>query len=184
MNIIKKIEFYIRNKIKVDKNNFIINDWNNKIRNSKMTLRGENNKIEIDKNVNLQKISFEVRGNNNIIEVGEGTILGENTYLILRGNNHKIKIGKNCMFSRNVKLMASDGHKIYVDGQEEEMNGDIFIGDNVWITDNVTVLKNIKIGNGSVIGINTTVTKSFEDENVLIVGNPGKITKRNISWEK
>ena len=41
MSIVKKIEFYIRNKIKIDKNNFIINDWNNKIRKSKMTLRSK-----------------------------------------------------------------------------------------------------------------------------------------------
>lgn len=48
----------------------------------------------------------------------------------------------------------------------------------------MTILKNVKIGSGSVIGINSTVTKSFEEKNVLIVGNPAKIVKNNIKWEK
>ena len=180
----KKLIFYLRNRIKMDNGNEIINHWENKIRNSKMTLRGEGNRIIIGKNVNLQKISFEVRGKNNTIEIGDNTIIGENTYFILRGDNHKIIIGKNCMFSRNIKLMASDGHKIYYNDKLIETNGDIEIGDNIWITDNVTILKNIKIGSGNIIGINSTVTKSFEEENVLIAGNPAKIVKKNISWEE
>lgn len=180
----KKLIFYLRNRIKIDKENEIINYWENKIRNSKMTLRGKGNKIIIDKNVNLQKISFEIRGENNTIEIGENTIIGENTYFVLRGNNHKIKIGKDCMFSRNIKLMASDGHKIYFDNDLIETNGNIEIGDRVWITDSVTILKNVKIGAGSIIGINSTVTKSFEEKNVLIVGNPAKIMKYNIRWEE
>lgn len=182
--MINKIIFYLRNRIKLDNGNEIINCWENKIRNSKMTLRGKGNKIVIGKNVNLQKVSFEIRGENNIIEIGENTIVGENTYFVLRGNNHKILVGKNCMFSRNIKLMASDGHKIYHNDKLLETNGSIEMGDNIWIADNVTILKNIKIKNGSIIGINSLVTKSIEKENVLIVGNPAKIVKENIKWEK
>ena len=137
--MIYKIIFYLRNRIKVDNGNEIINYWKNKVRNSKMTLRG---------------------------------------------NNHKIVVGKNCMFSRNIKLMASDGHKIYCDNKLLKTDGNIEIGDNIWIADNVTILKNIKIKNGSIIGINSLVTKSIEKENVLIVGNPAKIVKENIKWEK
>ena len=88
------------------------------------------------------------------------------------------------MFSRNIKLMASDGHKIYFDNDLIATNGNIEIGDRVWIADSVTILKNVKINNGSVIGINSVVTRSIEKTNVLIVGNPAKIVKENIKWEK
>lgn len=182
--MINKIIFYLRNKIKVDNGNEIKNYWENRIRNSKMTLRGKGNKIIIGKNVNLQKISFEVRGENNIIEIGDNTIIGENTYFILRGNGHRILVGKDCMFSRNIKLMSSDGHKIYYKDKLLETNGNIEIGNNVWLGDNVTILKNIKIGDGSIVGMNSIVTKSMEEKNVLIVGNPAKIVKNSIKWEK
>ena len=47
--MINKIIFYLRNKIKVDNGNEIKNYWENRIRNSKMTLRGKGNKIIICK---------------------------------------------------------------------------------------------------------------------------------------
>ncbi|MBD3750809.1 MAG: hypothetical protein IE931_15140 [Sphingobacteriales bacterium] len=58
----------------------------------------------------------------------------------------------------------------------------MFIGQHVWIADNVTVLKGVSIGKSSVIGINSTVTKNVSD-NMIAVGNPAKIVKENINWE-
>lgn len=51
-----------------------------------------------------------------------------------------------------------------------------FIGNDVWVGTNATILNGIKIGDGAVIGANTIVTKDVPPY-AIIVGNPGKIIK-------
>ncbi len=52
----------------------------------------------------------------------------------------------------------------------------INIGDNVWIGGNVIILPGVTIGNNSIIGAGSVVTKNIPD-NVIAVGNPCKIIK-------
>lgn len=54
--------------------------------------------------------------------------------------------------------------------------GEIIIEDNVWIGDKATILAGVKIGEGSVIGANTVVTKDIPPYSVA-VGNPVRIIK-------
>lgn len=102
-----------------------------------------------------------------------------------------IFIGQRCMISHNLTLMDYDGHPIQnkdhtsVDCDFLDMNagnsGDIVIGDDVWIGANCTILKCVKIGNGSVIASNSVVTKSVPPR-CLAAGNPAKIIKEEIKW--
>ncbi|MBJ6926979.1 acyltransferase, partial [Vibrio cholerae] len=49
------------------------------------------------------------------------------------------------------------------------------------LADNVTILKGVDIGSRSIIGINSTVTKSI-DQYCIAAGNPAKKIKDNINW--
>ncbi len=57
------------------------------------------------------------------------------------------------------------------------------IEDKVWLADNVTVLKGVTIGKGSVVAINSTVTKDVVVQSI-VAGNPAKEIKKDISWRK
>lgn len=59
--------------------------------------------------------------------------------------------------------------------------GPVVIGNNVWIGDKVTILPNVNIGNGCIIGANAVVTKSAPPYSIL-VGNPAKII--NIEYKE
>ena len=52
----------------------------------------------------------------------------------------------------------------------------IVIGDNVWLGCKITVLGNITIGSGTIVGAGSVVTKSIP-ENVLAAGNPCKVIR-------
>lgn len=52
----------------------------------------------------------------------------------------------------------------------------IEIGNNVWIGGNVTILPGVKIGDDSVIGAGSVVTKDIPSD-VIAVGNPCKPIK-------
>lgn len=63
----------------------------------------------------------------------------------------------------------------------------VFIGDNVWIGEQVSVLPGVKIGSGCIIGANSVVTKSIPP-NCIATGVPAVVIKRfnflNNKWEK
>lgn len=60
--------------------------------------------------------------------------------------------------------------------------GEVIIGKNVWIGDKVTILSNVKIGEGSIIGANSVVTKDVPPFSIA-VGVPAKVVKTNLIEE-
>lgn len=57
------------------------------------------------------------------------------------------------------------------------LRGNIIIEDNVWIGEGCVILPNVKIGQNSVIGANTVVTKDVP-RNSIVVGNPGRVIRQ------
>jgi len=109
-------------------------------------------------------------------------IVGYDCYLSSKEKNTLLEIGDNSMLSRNVKIMTSDGHPIYMHNQIINQAKSIIIGNNVWLTDNVTILKGVTIGEMSIVGINSTLTKSIP-AGVVATGNPAIVKKENINWK-
>jgi len=115
-----------------------------------------------------------------VVDKGGSIFIGENTYFsaenkIVCYNN--IRIGNNCAISWGVNIMDNDGKSI--DGRN--YLGDINIGDECWIGAGATILRNTKIGEGSIVAANAVV-KGIFPEKCIIAGNPAKIIKENISW--
>jgi len=85
--------------------------------------------------------------------------------------NDKARVGKNCRIHACTNIGASGGNP------EAPQ-----IGDNVYIGPGTSIFGDIKIGNGIAIGANSTVNKSFEENNIMIAGSPAKkIRKIDIS---
>ena len=57
-----------------------------------------------------------------------------------------------------------------------EISGSVTIGENCWLGPNCSIIDHITIGNNVFIGIGAVVTKSLE-ENILVVGNPARKLK-------
>ena len=70
----------------------------------------------------------------------------------------------------------------------EDHTTPVFIGDNVWIGENVVILPGSKIGNGCIIGANTLINGNEFPDNTMIGGIPGKILKiyntQTRTWER
>ena len=115
------------------------------------------------------------------VTIGNNCVFGN--YLHLTCCN-KIVIGKNLLTGKWVTI--SDNSHGQID--EETMKyppterplyskGPIVIGDNVWIGDKVTILAGVEIGDNSIIGANSVVTKSIP-ANVIAAGIPARIIKQ------
>lgn len=176
------IVHYLRNKIKIQKNNQVNIGKNVGISGCQVIIKGNNNTLIIGNSARLRDIIIEIVGENCQIEIGDSCVIGHGSYLSAKENDTSLIIGKNCMFSRNVNILTSDGHPIYQNGIKLNPAKSITINDHVWLADNVTVLKGVSIGSGCVIGIHSLVTKSIY-KNSVAVGIPAKIIKNQIEWE-
>jgi len=86
----------------------------------------------------------------------------------------EIVIGNNVRCGANTLIMDGDAH--YEDPRTSPPKP-IVIEDNVFLGANVVVKKGVTIGENSVIGMNSIVTKSIP-ANCVAVGNPCKVIKQ------
>lgn len=95
---------------------------------------------------------------------------------------HKITIGEDVLISWDTLIMDTDYHHILLDNKVINHDDEIKIGNRVWIGCRCTVLKGSTVPAGSVIAANTVLTRKYQEENIIIGGNPSKILKTNIEW--
>lgn len=111
------------------------------------------------------------------IMINDNTVINNHSSIIC--NSTKIEIGKKCIIGINFQCYDSDFHNISAAGRmkhEPFLDMPIKIGDNVFIGNNVIILKGVTIGDNSVIGAGSVVTKSC-DNNSIIAGNPAVFIK-------
>ena len=87
-----------------------------------------------------------------------------------------IHIGDNCMLAANVYISDSDWHGIYNRIRPFRCTKPVVIESNVWLGERVIVNKGVTIGENSVVGAGSVVTKSIP-ANSVAAGNPARIIK-------
>lgn len=93
-----------------------------------------------------------------------------------------ITLGDNNMYGWNISFNTTDGHHVYENGQHKPMEGDIVIGNHVWIASQCHISKNTYIADDCVVAQNSLVGKRFEQPKCLIGGMPAKVIKDNFTW--
>lgn len=138
--------------------------------------------LKISDNCEFKSGSVWFEDNNCQILIGDGTTI-ESAHLAVTEPNRKIVIGKECMFSREIEFRTGDSHSIIDNKTKERINQalDINVGDHVWIGARSIILKGVKIGNNSVIGINSVVTSDVVS-NTIAAGIPAREIRGGIDW--
>ncbi|MCE7044456.1 sugar O-acetyltransferase [Dyadobacter sp. CY312] len=91
-----------------------------------------------------------------------------------------VTIGNNVLFAPGVSLYTA-GHPA---DTQQRINGleyayPISIGNNVWLGGNVIVLPGVSIGDNTIIGAGSVITKDIP-ANVIAVGNPCRVIRDNL----
>jgi maltose O-acetyltransferase len=89
----------------------------------------------------------------------------------------EIRIGDNFQAGPGVQLLTPEHPLDAVARRGKETARSIIIGDDVWIGGGAIVLAGVTIGDRSVIGAGSVVTKDVPSD-VVVVGNPAKIVRR------
>ena len=102
--------------------------------------------------------------------------------IVWAGKISKITIGDNVLIGPGVQLHASNhgyglgkGPMTY----QERVEKDITLGNNVWVGGNSVITAGVTLADGIIVAAGSTVTKSFDEKNIIIGGVPAKkITER------
>lgn len=143
---------------------------------------------------------------NNIIR-SPNIIIGDYTYgdpnfennVLFHSNIDQLIIGKFCSIAmgvtcimnaanHNVKAFstfpfgACQGWEIGLKGMGNGNKGDTIIGNDVWIGRCATIMPGVIIGDGAIIGANSTVTKEVKPY-TIVGGNPAVIIRERFNEE-
>jgi len=145
-------------------------------------IRGDNHKLIIEENCLFKSGCIWFEDDNCQITIGQNTSI-ESANLAAIEPNSKISIGEDCMLSNYVEFRTGDSHSIIDNTTKKRINfaKDIVVGNHVWIGAHSKILKGSNIGNNSIIGMSSLVTKSIPKHS-LAVGIPAKVIKINIDW--
>ena len=142
---------------------------------------------ELDKRSQMLKEMLAEVGENCYIEPpfhsnwgGKNVHLGKNVYFNFNAtlvDDTHIYIGDCTMLGPNV-VIATAGHPILPELREKALqyNLPVHIGRNCWLGAGVIVLPGVTIGDNTVIGAGSVVTKDIP-ANVVAVGNPCKVLR-------
>lgn len=106
------------------------------------------------------------------IDIGDSVYINFNCNFIDDG---KITIGERTMFGAGVTI-ATVGHPLNPDMREYMYTAPVTIGKNCWIGANATICPGVTIGDNSVVGAGSVVTKDIP-ANVIAAGNPCKVIR-------
>lgn len=89
----------------------------------------------------------------------------------------QIYVGNNVLFAPNV-VLSTAGHPINPElrARDYQFNASIHIGNNVWLGAGVIVLPGVTIGDNTVVGAGSVVTKDLP-ANVLALGTPCRVVR-------
>jgi maltose O-acetyltransferase len=96
-------------------------------------------------------------------------------FVIIWGGG-EVEIGEGCLIAAH-SVITSEGHDPNAESfRDSSLSGKVVINNNVWLGAGVYVMPGVKIGENSVIGAGSIVTKDIPP-NSIALGNPAKIVK-------
>jgi acetyltransferase-like isoleucine patch superfamily enzyme len=115
-------------------------------------------------------------GNINLLTIGERVSFGGDVSIVL---NASVEIGNDTLIASGVKILTSTHNYNNNPMWKDRIDKPVTIGSNVWIGANAIILPGVKIGNYSVVGAGSIVTKHVP-EKMVVAGNPAKYIKTRI----
>ena len=177
-------------------------------------IRGKNNNICLHEPVGKLKLRLDISSNvnitiypvhswvgadifvwrateecNKVVNLNIGAGFSSTTQLkvsFTQGGGGDVTIGNDCMFSSDIEIRTGDSHSIINTITDKRINpsADVLIGNHVWLTAHVRVMKGAVLPDNSIVGNSAIVANKFDKENSVYAGIPAKHIKDNINWDR
>jgi acetyltransferase-like isoleucine patch superfamily enzyme len=124
-----------------------------------------------------------VRCHEGLVEIGEKSVLGQEC--TITAYQH-IRIGAQCVIADKAMFIDFDHGVVEVERpirQQGIYKRDVEVGSNVWIGYGACILRGVRVGDNSVIGTNSVVTKDVP-ANAVVGGIPARILRMREAPER
>ena len=88
---------------------------------------------------------------------------------------HDVRIGDNVFMAPFASIIDDDRHE--VEPGAALYKGPTIVGNNVWLGRNVALMPGVTVGDGSVIGVNSVVTRDIPP-NSFAAGSPARVIRK------
>ncbi len=177
-----------------------------RLRRLRLTVHGSDNRIQVGSNALVQNVHIYIRGSGHRLIIGEGCYITggelwfEDYGCVISIGPHTsirsarlhatepgsvIKIGTDCMFSFDIDVFTGDSHSIIDPDTGVRINyaRNVTIGDRVWISAHVSVLKGSSVGADSVVATRSVVTREIPPRS-LAAGSPAVVIRTPVRWTR
>jgi acetyltransferase-like isoleucine patch superfamily enzyme len=114
------------------------------------------------------------------MDVGEGTYFSPNVRIIVSSG---LTIGRGCAVGWDVQILDDDQHAFRSGNRQRPRTAPVILGDRVWVGSKAMIFKGVEIADGCVVASGAVVTRSVDEPNSLVAGNPASVVRRGIVWE-
>jgi acetyltransferase-like isoleucine patch superfamily enzyme len=129
-----------------------------------------------------------IRCHEGVVEIGAKTVMGQECTI---SAYQRVRIGDECVIADRAMFIDFDHGMVEVE-RPIRLQGiykrDVEVGNNVWIGYGACILRGVHVGDNSVIGTNSVVTKDVP-ANAVVGGIPARIIRmreapEELRWER
>jgi acetyltransferase-like isoleucine patch superfamily enzyme len=129
-----------------------------------------------------------IRCHEGVVEIGAKTVMGQECTI---SAYQRVRIGEECVIADRAMFIDFDHGIVEVERTIRKQGiykRDVEVGNNVWIGYGACILRGVSVGDNSVIGTNSVVTKDVP-ANAVVGGIPARIIRmreapQDLSWER
>lgn len=117
-----------------------------------------------------------IRCHEGVVEIGPKTVFGQECTI---SAYKRVRIGEQCVIADRAMFIDFDHGVVEVERpirQQGIYKRDVVVGSNIWIGYGACVLRGVRVGDNSVIGTNTVVTRDVP-ANAVVGGVPARILR-------
>ncbi len=174
------------------------------LRRVRVDIEGDGNTVRFEDDTIIEGLFIRIRGDGHLLTVGRGTYMrgtriffedragciaiGQDAWLndssVSSVEGFPVEIGRGCLFAEETDIRTSDSHSLVEADSGRRINppGAVRIGEHVWIGKGAAVLKGVRIGSGSIIGMRSLVTRDVP-ELCVAAGTPARVLRQGVTWD-
>ena len=127
-----------------------------------------------------------IRCHEGVVEIGAKTVIGQECTI---SAYQRVRIGEQCVIADRAMFIDFDHGVVEVE-RPIRVQGiykrDVEVGSNVWIGYGACILRGVRVGDNSIVGTNSVVTKDVP-ANAVVAGIPARVIRmreapRELRW--